>query len=188
MVPRKVLWWLGWLSCLASFVLSAGVCALWVRSHFVVDHWLLMRGSAYRKAVRDWHEVYSDSGLIAVFICWDSRTPPPGPRPWRTEWIRIPPGEITEERRFPQRLVWFEFNSHSKVSPNVPFWEQWNLRLPHWSIALPLSLPSIIWLARTVSRRRRLRRRRALLCERCGYDLRGSTGRCPECGSAFESG
>jgi hypothetical protein len=38
-----------------------------------------------------------------------------------------------------------------------------------------------LWLA-TCPRRRRAMRRRRGLCARCGYDLRGSAGSCPECG------
>ena len=53
----------------------------------------------------------------------------------------------------------------------VPFW---------WSLPL-LSLPPLLTLLlyRRSARRRLIREGR---CVGCGYDLRGSPGRCPECG------
>ena len=45
----------------------------------------------------------------------------------------------------------------------------------------PALLPSL-WLLRRVRRRRRRRRG---LCPACGYDVRASPGRCPECGLEY---
>jgi len=56
----------------------------------------------------------------------------------------------------------------------------WWLALPYWLPALLLSAYPI-WLAR--SRRIRRRRHEQGLCLSCGYDLRQSTSRCPECGA-----
>lgn len=55
------------------------------------------------------------------------------------------------------------------------------VRAPLWSVAAALLLPP---LARLRSILRDVRRRRSGRCVACGYDLRGSPGRCPECGAA----
>jgi hypothetical protein len=53
---------------------------------------------------------------------------------------------------------------------------------PHWAVALPLSALPLWRLARAPARRRRRLRARRGLCRLCGYDLRATPGRCPECG------
>ena len=56
-----------------------------------------------------------------------------------------------------------------------------DVAVPHWLPALLLSLAP----ARRLVRRLQCRRRaRAGLCPRCGYDLRATRDRCPECGAA----
>jgi hypothetical protein len=53
--------------------------------------------------------------------------------------------------------------------------------LPYWLLAVAAAaLP----LGRLVARVRRSRRVRLNLCAACGYDLRATPGRCPECGAA----
>jgi hypothetical protein len=60
-------------------------------------------------------------------------------------------------------------------------WDVVYVKLPLWMpVFLFLVLPASAVAVRSVRRRRRRNRG---LCERCGYDLRGSvSGRCPECG------
>ncbi len=58
-------------------------------------------------------------------------------------------------------------------------------------ICIPLSVPTLLFVAlfalsRPLWHSRRRRRERLGLCLRCGYDLRASEARCPECGAAFE--
>jgi len=54
--------------------------------------------------------------------------------------------------------------------------------VPHWAIILVLGLVVMLTAAPLVRQHRRSRRG---LCVRCGYDLRASPERCPECGLAI---
>ena len=53
--------------------------------------------------------------------------------------------------------------------------------VPFWFIALAALAPPALAAARAARRRRRARAGR---CRACGYDLRASPDRCPECGAA----
>jgi hypothetical protein len=66
-------------------------------------------------------------------------------------------------------------------------WEQsapvaWAVGVPHWAVTLLLLvLPARAgWKAKALRRGRRLARGE---CAACGYDLRATPGRCPECGT-----
>ncbi|MCH8970144.1 MAG: hypothetical protein IIA66_13630 [Planctomycetes bacterium] len=59
-------------------------------------------------------------------------------------------------------------------------------------IAFPLWIPallsgSVVFCIYYLPRHRRRKRKKLGLCMKCGYDLRASKDRCPECGSEFES-
>ena len=57
-----------------------------------------------------------------------------------------------------------------------------DVAVPHWCLTLVLAAPPALrWVVPWVQRRSR---RRKGQCLRCGYDLRGGGGRCPECGAA----
>jgi hypothetical protein len=61
------------------------------------------------------------------------------------------------------------------------YWFTYSLTaVPYWSPVLITAFPLTVRLVRNRKRRRRHREGR---CLHCGYDLRSSPGRCPECGA-----
>ncbi len=79
-------------------------------------------------------------------------------------------------------FLWMNLDS-AKLSTGIVSRVQLTCRAvgaPMWTLGVPLLLPSSLMLLR---HRRRARRNRAGLCVRCGYDLRASHERCPECGA-----
>jgi hypothetical protein len=63
----------------------------------------------------------------------------------------------------------------------------WNIRLPYWLLIVLFSILPIVWLGRRLRERRRIRRLRRHQCASCGYDLRATPGRCPECGTVADA-
>jgi hypothetical protein len=57
---------------------------------------------------------------------------------------------------------------------------RYNLVLPLWLLALATAAPPALWWLGRAKARRRFRRG---LCPKCGYDLRATPDRCPECGA-----
>lgn len=57
------------------------------------------------------------------------------------------------------------------------------IRLPHWFLVIVTAVLPSVWLTRL---RRARHRKRLGLCLHCGYDLRASKDRCPECGTAIQ--
>ena len=62
-------------------------------------------------------------------------------------------------------------------------WVKWELAVPWWLMLLFAAVLPAWELASVFRRKRRIARH---ACVHCGYDLRASPERCPECGKRFE--
>ena len=74
---------------------------------------------------------------------------------------------------FRWRLLGFQF-AHFNLGTNPGLWR---VAVPHWFLFLATSVLPAMWI------RNRLRRPSPGICTRCGYDLRATPDRCPECGT-----
>jgi hypothetical protein len=163
-------------AALASLVLGAVTIALWTRGYSVADRVGLRAGTG--TFVEIMYSVYSGRGRLKVYthipfervprpprVRWESFPPPP-------VWVP-PPGSGWES---PVRFV-----REGRLGTRT----LWSLTVSHWVVAVVASLTPLAWAVRELRRRRRAA---AQLCARCGYDLRATPARCPECGSVPECG
>jgi hypothetical protein len=80
----------------------------------------------------------------------------------------------------------FGFGSRQDAG-RVRAYAAWALRVPWWAIAATMLVPHAAVMARGFAAQRRINWRRRGRCAGCGYDLRSSTDRCPECGTPTNS-
>ena len=77
----------------------------------------------------------------------------------------------------------FDFQNHRYTSPSLKdfyYQEHRALVIPHWFVFLLILFPAIRLIPRFV---RKARWQARGYCMKCGYDLRASPGKCPECGT-----
>jgi len=183
---------------ITSLVLSVVVTMIWAISYFHGDNFDVGRHTwsgpvGVRVSQDAWHLMWGRGGVSI----------------WRT-YLHYPPSMAEGESANPDGQ-WHL--GHSSVQPNRyagnfglffrgrdegrviagfgyvarPKEIIWGARyhaiiLPFPFILLVVAAPALRWL---YVRRRRLRRERLGLCWHCGYDLRESPGKCPECGAAI---
>lgn len=149
------------LSCLAC----AAFCAAWARTYWFADSVDL--------------DSSEQSALVAtmpgqVRICWPS--PFMQVKPKSRGWL------FSSVKRHSQSHVDLASSGFTRVSITLGGSAFTYVQFPFWAlVAASGVLPVSRWSVATI---RTLRRRRLGLCRSCGYDLRASPERCPECGAA----
>jgi hypothetical protein len=184
-----------------SALLCVAVCVVWVRSYFVGEAviWGGVRPAGPGAGVVRWSvNVWSAQGGVGVF--WDELRDSgggggPGPGfTWARDRMRVYPYvpiPTLRQGRAVRGLGVTLFERHSAAGQvtdptSGAAWGAGRERvmiLPYWLPTLATgALPA--WRAAARRRgRRRLGRLRRGLCPGCGYDLRATPGRCPECGA-----
>jgi hypothetical protein len=157
-----------------SLLLCCGVVILWVRSYWRLDLWV--------------HDVDQHSyGLRTdpAAVCFRHITPPPRVRPrWGHE---LYPSDTNYRLRPPiseRRILGFQFDAGTITPPpmiqGIPPMDYTAIVIPDWALVLCLGfLPARRAAAFFKNRRRVLEGH----CKACGYDLRATPDRCPECGT-----
>ena len=153
-------------------MLCVATCALWVRSYFCSDFvsgpW--GKGEVAAETFR---------GSIGVLVLETDLFLPDGRHVTRE---RRPAAELggATLTTFPTHSYWAGF---AFTDTPAPFGRISFLAAPFWFLAPASLFPAAAWSIFRLGRRRRERRQRGL-CPVCGYDLRATLDRCPECGTA----
>jgi hypothetical protein len=160
-----------------SLLISVALCTLWVRSYWRWDRLGVGRG---QQSVR----VESLRGGLGVR--WETDLWPVGQARWRFDYDGPAAASAGEDLRAACRWTFMGAGADSYlnmhlfvVSKGVPATRTRLLVVPHWWLVLLTALTPALLARRTLRVRRRRNRR---LCPTCGYDLRATPGRCPECG------
>jgi hypothetical protein len=154
-----------------SLVLCLATAAMWVRSYFYFDTF-----AGYYKPA---HHAQLSSKTGQIFV---GRTAGVAPGWDLLRGFSSLPVNALDRKGKPAGTYWAGFQLARSLPGQSVHESTVIVAVPQWFILL-LTLPGPIVLANRW-RRARHRRRRPSLCTSCGYDLRATPDRCPECGAS----
>jgi hypothetical protein len=175
--------WLLYMIAAMSLLLCMASLALWARSYWYVDELTIDRPGSRMY----YYFVSYPSELFLQFARCDKPNDPAGPGVTLYTDGLGPAG--------------FPVGVSEIVGPSCPtimgfdwYWDQWpesnvrplTMKVPFWAVSLLLAISPAAagWKAkRAIARSRAARRIAAGCCIQCGYDLRATPDRCPECGT-----
>jgi len=177
----------------ASALLLLASVAGWVRSYWVGDQFL--RRSQWREdedvVKADFHAFVHGNGTLVFYRLRLTRRMPRNDAPTTIVWQRETPAP-TEFRLDPRDVVVLGVGNYGYIRQlvtsgggggGVPPPTVVGLALPYGLLVALSAIAPAWWLLVSRRRRRTARRIAAGCCARCGYDLRASPLRCPECGA-----
>ena len=155
-----------------SLLACVAIVALWVRSFWATD------GVVYDWSRSGYGLMNNQTSCGVIYIThWYSSPTRYRPQPHLGFfWVSEPP-----RWRFQLPPHWHVYRVYGDIclayGPGISE-DIVLVPLPHWLLFLLSSLLPVFWFRSA----RRRRRERVGTCKNCGYDLRASTSKCPECG------
>jgi hypothetical protein len=179
-VMKRFVQWAFNFAAAVSGLLFVATCVLWLPSYHIGKECRirLRSGPHYQ-----FHDFKSDSGIVTYSIQWaadwklrdkDWRSYDQYPRIFTAEWE--PSGAEPSESII--KNLGFDFGQAEAIfgGGDHVIW----IAFPYWLLSI---LTGLLPAARITTFLRRFRRKRADRCLACGYDLRATPDRCPECGT-----
>jgi hypothetical protein len=164
-----------------SLLLCVGSTGMWLRSYWYEDNLYLRKGRRFLDIGTCQSAVY-DNSIYFDFIYSSSRSDGfEGSVNWYSRFQPdVAPARVDI---FGNARMFAGFALHRDAFDPWTQEQCWKAAVPFWFISLCcLALP----LKRAITRLRERRRSARCHCLPCGYDLRASKVRCPECGTLID--
>ena len=165
-----------------SLLLAIATIIAWVRGYFAadeVDHILTSQSDSSEKiAIWGCGNSRGQFGVEHFVEIWESSNTKLD-RPDTGHWLfrHSPPAAFHQNVKHHHTLLGF-----SCVWYSSPDTIERGVIVPEWALLLIFLVSPALWLRRQQRLRLVARRSQRNQCISCGYDLRASSGRCPECG------
>ena len=168
---------------LASLLLCTATVLVWARSHWYVDELSVERPRL---------DCYFVSYPGELFLRFEHRDRPNDPDnsglhfdPWRVDTpADFPIGVAEEVGPSSPGIMGFDWDCDGFADSE---YHPLSMKVPYWALSLLLAIVPAVAGKRAMRRRRIARRLGSGCCVQCGYDLRATPARCPECGAATKT-